>query len=110
MLFIIAIFISNFPEALSSTVGLKKDGYSNQKILFLWGSVVLISSLSSFFGYVFLENTSQTIIAGIESFGAGGIIAMVCSTMLPEAFEKGGPIIGFLSCIGLMISLILTSI
>lgn len=109
-LFIIAIFISNFPESLSSTVGLKKDGYSNQKILFLWASVVVISSISSFTGFIFLEKFSENATADIEAFGAGGLIAMVCSTMLPEAFEKGGPIVGFITCVGLIISLALTSL
>ncbi|MFT8323154.1 MAG: ZIP family metal transporter [Bacillus sp. (in: firmicutes)] len=109
-LFIIAIFISNFPESLSSTVGLKKDGYSSKKILFLWSSVILISSISSLAGFLFLKHFSVTAIANIEAFGAGGLIAMVCSTMLPEAFEKGGPVVGFITCLGLMISLALTSI
>lgn len=110
ILFMIAIFISNFPESLSSTVGLKKDGYSNQKILFLWASVVIISAISSLTGFIFLKNFSENATANIEAFGAGGLIAMVCSTMLPEAFEKGGPIVGFITCIGLIISLALTSL
>ncbi|WP_445487104.1 ZIP family metal transporter [Niallia sp. 03133] len=108
VLFIIAIFISNFPESLSSTVGLKKGGYSNKKILFLWASVVIISSISSLSGFLFLENFSMEATANIEAFGAGGLMAMVCSTMLPEAFEKGGPAIGFITCLGLIISLALT--
>lgn len=109
-LFITAVFISNIPESLSSTVGLKKDGYSQKRIIILWGSVVIISSISSLFGYICLENSSIIMNASIEAFGAGGLIAMVCSTMLPEAFERGGPIVGFITCVGLMISLALTSI
>lgn len=105
MLFLIAIFISNFPESLSSTVGLKKDNYSNKKILFLWSSVILISAISSSVGYLFLENASAVMLSGIQSFGAGGLIAMVCSTMLPEAFEQGGPTVGFVTCMGLIFSL-----
>ncbi len=109
ILFIVAIFISNFPEALSSTVGLKKDGYQKRRIFLLWSSVVLISALSSLIGYSFLAHASEIVIASIEAFGAGGLIAMVCSTMLPEAYQKGGPVVGFISCAGLMIALALTS-
>jgi len=105
LLFLIAIFISNFPESLSSTVGLKKDNYSNRKILFLWSSVMLISAISSSVGYLFLQNASPVMLSGIQSFGAGGLIAMVCSTMLPEAFEQGGPTVGFVACVGLIFSL-----
>jgi zinc transporter, ZIP family len=110
LLFLIAIFISNFPESLSSTVGLKKDQYSNKKILTLWSSVIIISAISSSVGYLFLENASPTMLSSIQSFGAGGLIAMVCSTMLPEAFEQGGPTVGFVACVGLIFSLSMSHI
>ena len=105
LLFVTAIFFSNFPEALSSSVGLKKDNYSYRKILTLWCTVILISALSSSFGYLFLETASMDMLTCIESFGAGGLMAMVCSTMLPEAFEQGGPVVGFVTCVGLIFSL-----
>ena len=43
----------------------------------------------------------------IASFAGGGIVAMVASTMLPEAFEEGGPVIGFIASLGLLTSIIL---
>ncbi|MFL8938515.1 ZIP family metal transporter [Rossellomorea oryzaecorticis] len=108
--FIIAIFISNFPEALSSSIGLKLDSYSTKKILVLWGSVVIVSSLSALLGYVFLEGAPESTEYIIGAFGAGGLLAMVSSTMLPEAFEEGGPIVGFVSALGIILSFIFTNI
>ncbi|MGM0750989.1 MAG: ZIP family metal transporter [Bacillota bacterium] len=108
--FIIAIFISNLPESLSSSIGFKLDDYSTRKILTLWGSVVVLSSLSSLLGYIFLQDASESISYIIGAFGAGGLLAMVSSTMLPEAFEEGGPIVGFLSSFGIILSFILTHI
>ena len=107
-LIVIAIFVSNFPEGLSSSIGLKKDGYSKRKILFLWMVVMLLSSLSALLGYVIIDPTSTWLVTTIGAFAAGGIFAMVSSTMLPEAFEEGGPIVGFISALGLLCSLILT--
>lgn len=107
-LIVIAIFISNFPEGLSSSIGMKKDGYSSKRILFLWLVVMLLSSFSSFLGYILIDISSEWLITSIGAFAAGGIIAMVSSTMMPEAFEEGGPIVGFLSALGLLSSLILT--
>ncbi|UII54265.1 ZIP family metal transporter [Cytobacillus spongiae] len=109
-LFILAIFISNFPESLSSTIGLRKDGYSKKKVLFLWFSVVVLSSICSVIGFTFLKDSPKTLIAAIGAFGAGGLIAMVCSTMLPEAFEEGGPVIGFIASVGIAFSLVLSEI
>ncbi|MBM6616544.1 ZIP family metal transporter [Bacillus suaedaesalsae] len=107
-LIVIAIFISNFPEGLSSSIGMKKDGYSSKRILFLWLVVMFLSSMSSLLGYVLIDISTEWLITSIGAFAAGGIIAMVSSTMMPEAFEEGGPIVGFLSALGLLSSLILT--
>ncbi|WP_102349810.1 ZIP family metal transporter [Bacillus sp. Marseille-P3661] len=103
-----AIFLSNFPEGLSSTHGLKKDGYSNKKIVFLWAFVFLLAAFGSFSGFYFLKDTSEVYIASIGAFAAGGIIAMVSSTMMPEAFEEGGPIVGMIAALGLLTSLMLS--
>jgi zinc transporter, ZIP family len=108
--FIIAIFISNFPEALSSSIGLKLDQYSTRKILILWGSVVVVSSLSSLLGYTLLQNAPESTEYIIGAFGAGGLLAMVSSTMLPEAFEEGGPVVGFISALGIILSYIFTNL
>jgi zinc transporter, ZIP family len=107
MLLVIAIFISNIPEGLSSTAGLKGDGYSKKHIILLWTSVLVISILASLSGYVFMKHVSDYTIALIASFAGGGIIAMVCSSMMPEAYEEGGPITGMAAALGLLCSLIL---
>jgi ZIP family zinc transporter len=107
-LIVIAIFVSNFPEGLSSSIGMKKDGYSKGKIISLWLIVMGLSSLSAFLGYVLIDVSSQLLITSIGAFAAGGIFAMVSSTMMPEAFEEGGPMVGFISALGLLCALILT--
>lgn len=106
-LLVVAIFISNFPEGLSSTTGLIKSGYLKQQILILWLSVVMISAASSWAGYAFLDNASDGTLALIAAFAGGGIIAMVGSTMMPEAHEEGGTVVGLMSALGLLTSLIL---
>ena len=107
-LLVIAIFISNIPEGLSSTAGLKNSGYSKKKVWVLWLSVVVVATLSSLGGYVFLEGASEFTMAVIASFAGGGIIAMLASTMMPEAYEDGGPIVGFIASVGLLVSLVLS--
>ncbi|MFD2045388.1 ZIP family metal transporter [Ornithinibacillus salinisoli] len=103
---VISIFISNLPEGISSTVGLQKSGYSKKKIIFLWALVVFFSALSSW-GGALLESASDSIKAIMSAFAGGAIIAMVASTMMPEAYKEGGPTVGFITAIGLFISLFL---
>jgi len=107
LVLVVSIFISNIPEGLSSTIGLRKNGYSRAKIGLMWACVLLISGLAAMGGYLFLEQLSGEMKAAIGAFAGGGIIAMICSTMMPEAFEEGGPIVGFIASMGLLASLLL---
>ncbi|MCM3601013.1 ZIP family metal transporter [Robertmurraya korlensis] len=106
-LLVISIFISNIPEGLSSTVGMKDSGYSNKKVLFLWIAVLVASALASLGGYFLLDGASVNVKSGIAAFAGGGIIAMVASTMMPEAYEDSGPITGLSAALGLLASIIL---
>ncbi|OZM57176.1 hypothetical protein CIB95_06830 [Lottiidibacillus patelloidae] len=105
-----SIFISNFPEGLSSSIGLKKGKFSDKKILTLWSSVILLSAIFSIVGYLVMDKVSDNIFAGLSAFAAGAIIAMVSSTMMPEAFEEGGPAVGLFASLGLLTALILTTL
>lgn len=109
-LMVIAVLISNFPEGLSSTVGLKHDGFKRKTILLMWLIVVILSSISSLLGYALLQDAPTHLVSIISAFAAGGIFAMVSSTMMPEAFEEGGAVVGFIASLGLLASLFLAHI
>ena len=63
-------------------------------MLGLWGAVVAVSALSALLGYLFLAGASGNVIAAIQSFAAGAILTMLASTMMPEAHEEGGAVVG----------------
>ncbi len=107
-LLVVAIFLSNFPEGLSSSIGLLKEGFSKRKIIMMWISVFLISSLAAFLGFIFLEHASVASLSLIGAFAGGAIMAMVSSTMLPEAHEDAGAAVGLITSLGLLSSLVLT--
>jgi len=75
--------------------------------------VVAASSLSSFLGYTLLSNASADLVAFFLSLAAGGILAMVSSTMIPEAFDDEGrltPIATpFATVIGFLLSFIVSA-
>lgn len=102
---VVSVFISNIPEGLSSTVGLRQSGFSKKKIILMWSLVVFFSSLCALAGATLLENASNSIKAIVSCFAGGAIIAMVASTMMPEAYKEGGPTVGFVTSIGVFISL-----
>jgi ZIP family zinc transporter len=85
-----AIFISNFPEGLASTEGMKSHGRGRKYILALWSIAVVIGTISTAIGFAVLSKTSPAIISVAMSFAAGAILVMLAESMIPEAFEEGG--------------------
>ncbi|OLO28141.1 hypothetical protein BTR23_17825 [Alkalihalophilus pseudofirmus] len=102
---VVSVFISNIPEGLSSTVGLRQSGFSKKKIIVMWSLVVFFSALSALAGATLLDAASNSIKAIVSCFAGGAIIAMLASTMMPEAYKEGGPTVGFVTSIGVYISL-----
>jgi ZIP family zinc transporter len=98
--YLAAVFISNLPEAISSTSGLAAGGWTNGRILRLWAGVALISGIASLAGYALFDNASQDTVAFVLAFAAGAILTMLADTMMPEAFEHGGTFVGVLTTFG----------
>ncbi|MFL6425244.1 MAG: ZIP family metal transporter [Nitrososphaeraceae archaeon] len=87
---IAAIFISNFPEGLASSQGMRNNGKSIKKILLLWLVVVAIGTISSAIGFSILANANKDIVSVALSYASGAILVMLAESMIPEAFEEGG--------------------
>ena len=104
---IAAIFISNFPEGLASTEGMKSNGRSKKYILVLWSVAVVIGTISTAIGFAVLSKASPFVISVAISFAAGAILVMLAESMIPEAFEEGGSKIGLAAMAGFAIAFVL---
>jgi ZIP family zinc transporter len=106
---IAAIFISNIPEAVAATVGLSASGWRQSRLLGLWTLVAFVSGLAALAGYVLLDNASPAMIAFVLAFAAGAILTMLADTMMPEAFEHGGKVVGLATTFGFGLAFALTA-
>ena len=106
--FVLAVFLSNVPEGLSAAAGMKEAGRSAGYILGLWGAVTLVSAVAALFGYLFLASASGETVALLQSFAAGAILTMLASTMLPEAYEEGGAVVGVATTVGFLLAFVLS--
>ena len=103
---IAAIFISNFPEGLASTEGMKSNGRNKTYILVLWSIAVIIGTISTAIGFAVLSKASPFVISIAISFAAGAILVMLAESMIPEAFEEGGSKIGLAAMAGFAIAFV----
>jgi ZIP family zinc transporter len=104
------IFISNFPEGLASSQGMKTSGKSKTSILLLWLVVAAIGTIASAIGFSVLANANKDIISIALSFASGAILVMLAESMIPEAFEEGGINVGLATGAGFMVAFILGTI
>jgi zinc transporter, ZIP family len=104
-----AVFLSNIPESMSATTGLKASGRSTGWILGLWGLVVGASTLASVAGYSLLGGASEETVAFIQTFAAGAILTMLADTMLPEAVEHAGRLVGLMTVLGFAVAFFISA-
>ena len=102
---LVAIFISNVPEGLSSAAGMKQAHRSAGYVFGVWGGIAVASGLASLIGYLALDGVSPALIAVITAVAAGAILAMLADTMIPEAFDRAHALTGLITAVGFLTAL-----
>jgi zinc transporter, ZIP family len=101
---LVAVFISNLPEAIASTNGMKAAGWGRLKVQLLWVGIALTCALTAVAGYALLGTASVMWLSFIKMFAAGAILVMLANTMMPEAYAHGGKLAGLFTVLGFGVS------
>lgn len=107
---IAGLFLSNFPEALSSSVGMRQQGMSFGRVLLMWTSLMVLTGLLAAVGAMALEGAPPTAISLLEGVAAGAMLTMIAETMLPEAYFKGGSVVGLSTLAGFLVAVFFTTL
>ncbi len=107
---LVAIFLSNLPEGLTSSAGMRKSGRSRTYVFGVWITIALLSGLSSFIGYTVFGGFSPFVIAATTAVAAGAILAMIVDTMIPEAFAETHDFAGLITVLGFLMSFTLSKL
>jgi len=99
---IAGLFFSNYPEALSSSSGMKDEGYTRWGIFWMWSSIMLLTGIGAGLGHIFMEEAELHWFSFIEGLAAGAMLTMIAQTMLPEAYHKGGSVVGLATLMGFL--------
>ena len=107
---VIAIFLSNVPEGLSSAAGMKKAGRSALYVFGVWIAIAVASGIASWAGYALFQHVSPEWVAATTAVAAGAILAMLADTMIPEAFEHTHDAAGLITVIGFFAAFVLSKV
>jgi zinc transporter, ZIP family len=106
---LVAVVLSNLPEGMSSSSGLKAAGWPRGRVLAMWSVVVAVSALAAAAGYALLDPASGGTGALVQAFAGGALLAMLADTLLPEAYAVEGVLTGQLVVAGFAVSLALSA-
>jgi ZIP family zinc transporter len=107
---LVAIFVSNLPEAIGSATDMQGAGTRKGVILRLWGVVAAICVLATVIGYVIADSASGNLRAGIDGFAAGALLVMLIDSMIPEARRQSGRVAGLVTTLGFALAAGLSSV
>lgn len=105
-----AIFLSNLPEGLSSSAGMRKAGRPAAYVFGVWTAIAVACGLSSLAGYAVFDGLSPFTVAATTAVAAGAILTMVVDTMIPEAFAETHNWAGLIAVVGFLVSFSLTEL
>jgi ZIP family zinc transporter len=107
---LVAIFVSNLPEAIGSASDMRESGASRAEILRLWAGVAAICTIATVAGYAIADGASGELRAGIDGFAAGALLVMLIDSMIPEASRESGRVAGLVTTLGFAVATALSSL
>jgi ZIP family zinc transporter len=98
------VFISNLPESIAGSTGMKAAGWSRFRIQSIWIVIAIICAAGSVAGFSLFSGVSVGWLSFINAFAGGAILIMIANSMIPEAYEHGGNLAGLFTVLGFFVS------
>jgi ZIP family zinc transporter len=106
---LVAIFVSNLPEAIGSASVMLRGGAERRRVLSLWAGVAGVCVLATLVGFAISDAASGELRAAIDGFAAGALLVMLIDSMIPEATRDAGRIAGVVTALGFAVATALSS-
>ena len=107
---LVAIFISNLPEAIGSANDMARSGTARGTIMRLWVAVAAICTLATVIGYAAASGSTGDFKAAIDGFAAGALIVMLIDSMIPDATSESGRVAGLVTTLGFAVATALATV
>lgn len=107
---LVAIFVSNLPEAIGSASDMRGAGKSKAAVVGLWAGVAVVCALATVGGYAIASSVGGPLKAGINGFAAGALLVLLVDSVVPEAKHKAGNRAGLATVLGFAVAAALSNL
>jgi zinc transporter, ZIP family len=104
--FVVAVFISNIPQAIAPSADLVASGWSARRLGQLWLLVVLACGIAAALGYLGTDLSGSVQGDRAAALAAGGLLAMLTNSLMPFSFDRGGQLAGAATALGFCLSVL----
>jgi len=106
---LVAIFVSNLPEAIGSARDMHATGTGRRQILLLWTAVASCCVAATVLGDLAAGAATGEAHGVINGFAAGALIVMLVDSMIPEARQNAGRVAGLMATLGFAVAAALSA-
>ena len=108
---LVAIFMSNLPEAMVGAQKMHEAGLSPGRIMGIWVLTALLLAAAVIVGFAAVEPLGHEVLAWPLGFAGGAVLASLAATLMPEAYAeaKGDPRIAYFTAIGFLLSFLVST-
>ena len=107
---LVAIFLTNFPESLVGAAAMQAQGHSRTSAILIWCVTGVVLTGAVLFGRGVLVGSSPETVSLPLAFAGGAVLASLADTLMPEAYEHGGPPVALATVGGFFLSYILSTL
>ena len=105
---LLAIFASNFPEAVVGSAAMQESGRSARFAVLVWLAAAVLLAVAVVAGEALFPPDPDAVSLPL-AFAGGAVIASLADTLMPEAYEGGGPSVAFATVGGFFLSYLLST-
>jgi len=106
---LVAIFLSNLPESLVGAVAMRAEGQQARTVVGTWLVCAALLAVAVVAGRALAEPLGDEVLAVALGFAGGAVLASLADTLMPEAFQRGGPFTALATAAGFFLSFMLAA-
>ncbi|HEU6444367.1 MAG TPA: hypothetical protein VFL61_04845, partial [Gaiellaceae bacterium] len=92
--FLGSVWVSNIPQSIAPSADLAAGGWTARRLGTLWGAVVVAAGAAAAIGYLAASNLAVADGDRMAALAAGGVLAMLTTSLMPFSQERGGSLAG----------------